>query len=108
MNEEKITTLDMFQLLREDIKSSEARLLTDTQKLSEDIKSSEARLLTDTQKQFSEVRSDIHALEDRLRKVEEAVAGKKAVTTFQKTLMDWLFRVAAAVGVGGAIKAFFS
>ena len=77
MNDEKITTLDMFQLLREDIKSSEARLLADTQKIREDIKSSEARLL-----------SDIHALEDRLRKVEEAVAGKKAVTTFQKTLMD--------------------
>ncbi|MCE2413917.1 hypothetical protein J4G07_07935 [Candidatus Poribacteria bacterium] len=53
MNDEKITTLDMFQLLREDIKSSEARLL-----------------------------ADIHGLEDRLRKVEEAVAGKKAVTTF--------------------------
>ncbi len=77
MNDEKITTLDMFQLLREDIKSSEARLLSDMQKIREDIKSSEARLL-----------SDIHALEDRLRKVEEAVAGKKAVTTFQKTLMD--------------------
>ena len=73
MNDEKITTLDMFQLLREDIKSSEARLLADMQK------------------QFSESRSDIHALGDRLRKVEEAVAGKKAVTTFQKTLMDWLF-----------------
>ena len=44
MNDEKITTLDMFQLLREDIKSSEARLLADTQKIREDIKSSEARL----------------------------------------------------------------
>lgn len=108
MNDEKITTLDMFQLLREDIKSSEARLLADMQKLTEDIKSSEERLLADMQKQFSESRSDIHALEDRLRKVEEAVAGKKAVITFQKTLMDWLFRIAAAVGVGGAIKAFFS
>ena len=97
MNDEKITTLDMFQLLREDIKSSEARLLADMQKIREDIKSSEARLL-----------ADIHGLDDRLRKVEEAVAGKKAVTTFQKTLMDWLFRIAAAVGVGGAIKAFFS
>ena len=71
MNDEKITTLDMFQLLREDIKSSEARLLADMQKIREDIKSSEARLL-----------ADIHGLEDRLRKVEEAVAGKKAVTTF--------------------------
>lgn len=80
MNDEKIMTLDMFQLLREDIKSSEARLLADMQKIREDIKSSEARLL-----------SDIHGLEDRLRKVEEAVAGEKAVTTFQKTLMDWLF-----------------
>lgn len=97
MNDEKITTLDMFQLLREDIKSSEARLLADMQKIREDIKSSEARLL-----------SDIQGLEARLRKVEEAVVGKKAVTTFQKTLMDWLFRIAAAVGVGGAIKAFFS
>ena len=40
MNDEQITTLDMFQLLREDIKSSEARLLADMQKLGEDIKSS--------------------------------------------------------------------
>ena len=101
MNEEKITTRDMFQLLREDIKASEARTR-------EDIKASEARTLAAMQKQFSEVRSDIHGLDERLRKVEEAVAGKKAVTTFQKTLMDWVFRIAAAVGVGGAIKAFFS
>ena len=86
MNDEKITTLDMFKVLREDIKSLETRMLAE----------------------FSEVQSDIHALDDRLRKVEEAVAGKKAVTTFQKTLIEWIFRIAAAVGVGGAIKAFFS
>ena len=90
MNDDTITTLDMFKLLREDIKSVESRILSDMQN------------------QFSEIRSDIHALDERLRKVEEAVAAKKAVSTFQKTLMDWLFRVAAAVGVGGAIKAFFS
>lgn len=29
MNDEKITTLDMFQLLREEIKSSEARIPAD-------------------------------------------------------------------------------
>ena len=80
----------MFQLLREDIKSVEARLVMDMQQ------------------QFSEVRSDIQGVDERLRKVEEAVAGKKAVATFQTTLMDWVFRIAAAVGVGGAIKAFFS
>ena len=90
MNEDQITTLDMFKLLREDIKSFESRIISDMQN------------------QFSEIRADIHALDERLRKVEEAVAGRKAVSTFQKTLMDWLFRVAAAVGVGGAIKAFFS
>ena len=86
MTDEKITTLDMFKLLREDIKSSESRILAEV----------------------AAVRSDVHALDERLRKVEEAVAGKKAVTTFQKTLLDWVFRIAAAVGVGGAIKAFFS
>ena len=86
MNEEKITTLDMFRMLRED-----------TRTIREDIKSSEAR-----------IRADMQFLDARMRKVEEAVAGKKAVSTFQKTLMEWLFRVAAAVGVGGAIKAFFS
>ena len=90
MNEDQITTLDMFKLLREDIKSFESRIVSDMQN------------------QFSEIRADIHALDERLRKVEETVAGKKAVSTFQKTLMDWLFRIAAAVGVGGAIKAFFS
>ena len=108
MNDDQISTLDMFQLLREDIKASEARTR-------EDIKASEARIQADMQKQFSDmqqqfsaVRSDIQGLDERLRKVEEAVAGKKAVATFQKTLMDWVFRIAAAVGVGGAIKAFFS
>ena len=86
MNEDQITTLDMFKLLREDIKSLETRLVVDIQDL----------------------RSDIQSLEERMRNVEEAVAGKKAVSIFQKTLMDWLFRIAAAVGVGRAIKAFFS
>ena len=86
MNDDQITTLDMFKLLREDIKSLESRLVMDMQ----------------------DIQSDIQSLEARLRNVEEAVAGKKAVSTFQKTLMDWLFRIAAAVGVGGAIKAFFS
>ena len=86
MNDDQITTLDMFKLLREDIKSLETRLVLNMQDL----------------------RGDIQSLDERLRKVEEAVAGKKAVSTFQKTLMDWLFRIAAAVGVVGAIKAFFS
>ena len=97
MNDEKITTLDMFQLLREDIKASEARIQAGIHLLREDV-----------QQQFSEVRSDIHGLDGRLRKVEEAVAGKKAVATFQKTIVEWLFRIAAAVGLGGAIKAFLS
>ena len=86
MSDEKITTLDMFKLLREDIKSAESRILADTRALDERLQN----------------------VGERLRKVEEAVAGKKAVSTFQKTLVEWLFRLAAAVGVGGAIKAFFS
>ena len=86
MNDEKITTLDMFKLLREDIKSAESCILADT-------RASDERLQN---------------VKERLRKIAEAVAGKKAVSTFQKTLVEWLFRLAAAVGVGGAIKAFFS
>ena len=56
--------------------------------------------------EIADVRSDIQSLDDRLRNVETAVAGTTAVATYKKTLIDWLFRIAAAVGVGGAIKAF--
>lgn len=90
----------MFQILREDMK-----LMRDEIKsVREKIKESETRL----RGKIQHPREDVQSIDRRLRVVEDAVAGKKAVSTFQRTLMDWLFRVAAAVGVGGAIKAFFS
>ena len=82
MNENQLTTKDMFEILRSDI--------------------------LEVKSQVSEVRSDIQALDDRLRNVEAAVAGTKAVATYQNRLIDWVFRIAAMIGVGGAIKAFFS
>ena len=97
MNDNQITTKDMFEILRSDISEVKSQL-------SSDISEVKSQLSSD----ISEVRSDIHALDDRLRKVEEAVAGTKAVATYQKQLVDWLFRIAAVIGVGGAIKAFFS
>ena len=82
MSENQLTTKDMFEILRSDI--------------------------LEVKSQVSEVRSDIQALDDRLRNVEAAVAGTKAVATYQNRLIDWVFRIAAMIGVGGAIKAFFS
>ena len=82
MNENQLTTKDMFEILRSDI--------------------------LEVKSQISDVRSDIQALDDRFRNVEAAVAGTKAVATYQNRLIDWIFRIAAMIGVGGAIKAFFS
>ena len=82
MSENQLTTKDMFEILRSDI--------------------------LEVKSQVSEVRSDIQALDDRLRNVEAAVSGTKAVATYQNRLIDWVFRIAAMIGVGGAIKAFFS
>lgn len=82
MHENQLTTKDMFEILRSDI--------------------------LEVKSQISEVRSDIQALDDRLRNVEAAVAGTKAVATYQNRLIDWVFRIAAMIGVGGAVKAFFS
>lgn len=64
--------------------------------------------ILEVKSQISDVRSDIQALDDRLRNVEAAVAGTRAVATYQNRLIDWVFRIAAVIGVGGAIKAFFS
>ena len=82
MNENQLTTKDMFEILRSDI--------------------------LEVKSQISDVRSDIQALDDRLRNVEASMAGTKAVATYQNRLIDWIFRIAAMIGVGGAIKAFFS
>lgn len=54
MNDNQITTKDMFEILRSDI--------------------------SEVKSQISEVRSDLHALDDRLRKVEEVIGG--AIKTF--------------------------
>ena len=86
MNDDQLTTKDMFEILRSDISEFKAQVAAD----------------------IAAVRSDLHALDERLRRVEETVAGTKAVTTYQKQIVDWLFRVAALIGVGGAVKAFLS
>ena len=51
MNENQLTTKDMFEILRSDI--------------------------LEVKSQISDVRSDIQALDDRLRNVEASVAGRK-------------------------------
>ena len=104
MNNDTITTKGMFELLRSDIQNQSSELKTQMTDLKAEV--SDVRL--ELKAQITEVRSDIQSLEDRLRNVETAVAGTTAVATYKKTLIDWLFRIAAAVGVGGAIKAFLS
>ena len=122
MNNDTITTKDMFELLRSDIQNQSSELKVQITELKVEIadvrselKAEIADVRSDMKNQSSElkteitgVRSDIQSLEDRLRNVETAVAGTTAVTTYKKTLIDWLFRIAAAIGVGGAIKAFLS
>lgn len=89
MNDNQLTTKDMFEILRSDIS---------------DLKTQVASDISDLKTQISDVRSDIHALDDRLRRVEETVAGTKAVATYQRQLVDWLFRIAAVIGVGGGTQ----
>ena len=126
MNDDTITTKEMFELLRADIQnqSSElkaeiAEVRTDMQNQSSELKAeiadvkSElkteiADVKSELKTEIAEVKSNMQSVDDRLRNVETAVAGTTAVTTYKKTLIDWLFRIAAAVGVGGAIKAFLS
>ena len=94
MNNESITTKEMFELLRSDIQSQSSELKAQ---------------ITELKAEIADVRSDIQSLGERLRNVETAVAGTAAVATYKKKiLIDWSFRIAAAIGVGGAIKAFLS
>ena len=110
MNDDTITTKEMFELLRSDIQNQSSELKTQITELKADIADVRSELkagITDVRSEISDVRSDIQSLEDRLRNVETAVAGTTAVATYKKTLLiDWLFRIAATIGVGGAIKAF--
>jgi len=126
MNDNTITTKEMFELLRSDIQNQSSELkaqitelkseITDVRsELKSDIADARSELkaeITDVRSELksdiADARSDIQSLSDRLRNVETAVAGTTAVATYKKTLIDWLFRIAAAVGVGGAIKAFLS
>ena len=111
MNDDTITTKEMFELLRSDIQNQSSELKTQITELKAqiaDVRSELKAEITDVRSEIADVRSDIQSLEDRLRNVETAVAGTTAVATYKKTLIDWLFRIAAAVGVGGAIKAFLS
>ncbi len=104
MNDDTITTKEMFELLRSDIQNQSSELKAQITEL----KSEVSDVRSELKAQIADVRSDIQSLDDRLRNVETAVAGTTAVATYKKTLIDWLFRIAAAVGVGGAIKAFLS
>ena len=104
MNNDTITTKEMFELLRSDIKNQSSELKAEITELKAQIADVRSELKTE----ITDVRSDIQSLGERLRNVETAVAGTAAVATYKKTLIDWLFRIAAAVGVGGAIKAFLS
>ena len=122
MNDDTITTKEMFELLRSDIQNQSSELKTQITDLKteitdvrsdlkaqiSDVRSDLKAEISDVRSEISDVRSDIQSLDDRLRNVETAVAGTTAVATYKKTLIDWLFRIAAAVGVGGAIKAFLS
>ena len=140
MNDNTITTKEMFELLRSDIQNQSSELkaqiadvksdmqtqvadiqtqitdvksdiqtqITDVKAQITDVKSDMQTQIADVKTQIVDVRSDTQSIDDRLRNVEAAVAGTTAVSTYKKTLVDWLFRIAAAVGVGGAIKAFFS
>ena len=104
VNDNQLTTKDMFEILRSDISDLKTQVASDIS----DLKTQVASDISDLKTQISDVRSDIHALDDRLRRVEETVAGTKAVATYQRQLVDWLFRIAAVIGVGGALKAFLS
>ena len=115
MNDNTITTKEMFELLRSDIQNQSSELKaqisdvrSDMQTQIADVKSDIQTQISDVKAQISDVKSDTQSIDERLRNVEAAVAGTTAVSTYKKTLIDWLFRIAAAVGVGGAIKAFFS
>ena len=115
MNDDTITTKEMFELLRSDIQnqSSElkaqiAEVKTDMQSQTSELRIQIAEVKSELKAQIVEVKTDVQSVDDRLRNVEAAVAGTTAVATYKKTLIDWLFRIAAAIGVGGAIKAFLS
>ena len=140
MNNDTITTKEMFELLRSDIQNQSSELKAQIAEVRSDMKDQSSELkaeitelkteiaevrselktdiaevrselkadIAEVRSEISDVRSDIQSLDDRLRNVETAVAGTTAVATYKKTLIDWLFRIAAAVGVGGAIKAFLS
>lgn len=115
MNDTQLTTKDMFEILRADISDIKTQVASDISEVKAqvasdilDLKTQVASDISEVKTEISGVRSDIRALDDRLRSVEETVAGTKAVATYQRQLVDWLFRIAALIGVGGALKAFLS
>ena len=108
MNDSQLTTKDMFEILRSDISEFKTQVASDISEFKTQVASDISELKTQVASDISGVRSDIQALDDRLRRVEETVAGTKAVATYQRQLVDWLFRIAAVIGVGGALKAFLS
>jgi len=107
MNDNTITTKEMFELLRSDIQNQSSELkaqitelkseITDVRsELKSDIADARSELkaeITDVRSELksdiADARSDIQSLSDRLRNVETAVAGTAAVATYKKTLIDW-------------------
>jgi len=126
VNDNQLTTKDMFEILRSDISEVKTQMASDISEVKaqvasdisdlkaqvasdiSEVKTQVASDISEVKTEISGVRSDIRALDDRLRRVEETVAGTKAVATYQRQLVDWLFRIAAVIGVGGALKAFLS
>ena len=95
MNDDTITTKEMFELLRSDIQNQSSELKAQITDLKAEITDARSDLkaqisdvrselkaeISDVRSEISDVRSDIQSLDDRLRNVETAVAGTTAVAT---------------------------
>ena len=91
MNNDTITTKEMFELLRADIKNQSSELKTDITELKtqiadvrSELKADIADVRSELKADIADVRSDIQSLDDRLRNVETSVAGTTAVATYKK------------------------
>ena len=91
MNNESITTKEMFELLRSDIQNQSSELKAEITELKaqiadvrSELKAEIADVRSELKAEITDVRSDIQSLGDRLRSVETAVAGTTAVATYKK------------------------
>lgn len=129
MNDENITTVEILQMIRDEIKSVHEEVKSVRTEMRDEIKSvrDEVKSVRDevqrkiksvrdeiresetrTSAEIQRLRKGLQGMDNRLRAVEDSAAGREAVSTFQENLGEWSFRVAAAIGLGGAIKMFFS